>query len=80
MRCLVQVMVLVGCLLACVNHQGSFYPEAELWRPRLFYITLAIFVALLAYERTPKRTWIWLFFVNIYPFLIAGLFTAVSST
>ena len=51
----------------------GFYPEAELWRPRLFYITLAIFVALLAYERTPKRTWIWLFFVNIYPFLIAGL-------
>ncbi|MGC9460426.1 amino acid ABC transporter permease, partial [Vibrio genomosp. F10] len=51
----------------------GFYPEAELWRPRLFYITLAIFVGLLAYEKTPKRTWIWLFFVNVYPFLIAGL-------
>lgn len=29
----------------------GFYPEAELWRPRLFYATLAIFVALLAYEK-----------------------------
>ncbi len=51
----------------------GFYPQAELWRPRLFYATLAIFVALLAYERTPKRLWIWLFFVNIYPFIAAGL-------
>ncbi|EPG0609666.1 amino acid ABC transporter permease [Vibrio fluvialis] len=51
----------------------GFYPQAELWRPRLFFATLAIFIALLAYEKTPKRTWIWLFFVNIYPFLMAGL-------
>ncbi|RJX72845.1 amino acid ABC transporter permease [Vibrio sinensis] len=51
----------------------GFYPQEELWRPRFFYITLAIFTALLAYEKTPKRTWIWLFFVNIYPFIIAAL-------
>ncbi|CAM2946251.1 amino acid ABC transporter permease [Vibrio rarus] len=51
----------------------GFYPEAELWRPRLFYATLALFIAALMYEKTPKRTWIWLFFVNIYPFLIAAL-------
>ena len=51
----------------------GFYPTAELWRPRLFYATLAIFVALLAYEKTPKRTWIWLIFVNIYPFFAAAL-------
>ncbi len=51
----------------------GFYPESELWRPRLFYFTLAIFVAALMYEKTPKRTWIWLFFVNIYPFMIAAL-------
>ncbi|GAD90354.1 general L-amino acid ABC transporter permease protein AapM [Vibrio halioticoli NBRC 102217] len=51
----------------------GFYPEAELWRPRLFYATLAIFIAALMYEKTPKRTWIWLFFVNIYPFMIAAL-------
>ncbi|MPW35719.1 amino acid ABC transporter permease [Vibrio sp. B1Z05] len=51
----------------------GFYPEAELWRPRLFYATLAIFIAALIYEKTPKRTWIWLFFVNIYPFIIAVL-------
>ncbi|MDG3088077.1 amino acid ABC transporter permease [Vibrio hannami] len=51
----------------------GFYPEAELWRPRLFYATLAIFIAALMYEKTPKRTWIWLFFVNIYPFIIAAL-------
>lgn len=51
----------------------GFYPETQLWRPRLFYITLAIFVALLMYEKTPKRGWLFLFFVNIYPFLIAAL-------
>ncbi|MGF1776015.1 amino acid ABC transporter permease [Vibrio nomapromontoriensis] len=51
----------------------GFYPEAELWRPQLFYATLAIFVALLAYEGTPKRLWIWLFFVNIYPFIAGAL-------
>ncbi|GAB7220142.1 amino acid ABC transporter permease [Vibrio comitans] len=51
----------------------GFYPEAELWRPRLFYATLAVFVAALMYEKTPKRTWIWLFFVNVYPFIIAAL-------
>ncbi|GEA60893.1 amino acid ABC transporter permease [Vibrio comitans] len=51
----------------------GFYPEAELWRPRLFYATLALFVAALIYEKTPKRTWIWLFFVNVYPFIIAAL-------
>ena len=51
----------------------GFYPQEELWRPRLFYATLAIFTVLLAYEKTPKRLWIWLFFVNIYPFIIAAL-------
>ncbi|ALR15462.1 MULTISPECIES: amino acid ABC transporter permease [Vibrio] len=51
----------------------GFYPEAELWRPRLFYISLAILTALVAYEKTPKRMWIWLFLVNVYPFLVAGL-------
>ncbi|MFC1237478.1 amino acid ABC transporter permease [Vibrio sp. F74] len=51
----------------------GFYPLEELWRPQIFYATLAIFIALLVYERTPKRTWIWLVFVNIYPFFVAAL-------
>lgn len=51
----------------------GFYPQEELWRPQLFYFSLAVFMALLAYEKTPGRTWIWLFFVNIYPFIIAAL-------
>ncbi len=51
----------------------GFYPTTELWRPRLFFFTLALFVALLAYEKTPKRGWIWLVFVNIYPFFAALL-------
>ncbi|MGR5140593.1 amino acid ABC transporter permease [Photobacterium sp. DNB23_23_1] len=51
----------------------GFYPQEELWRPQLFYFTLAILITLLAYEKTPGRTWIWLFFVNMYPFIIAGL-------
>lgn len=51
----------------------GFYPAAELWRPKLFYAMLAVFVALLAYEKTPKRAWIWTFFITIFPFLAAGL-------
>ncbi|GAL08657.1 glutamate aspartate transport system permease protein GltK [Photobacterium aphoticum] len=51
----------------------GFYPTAELWRPKLFYASLAVIIALLAVERTPGRLWIWLFFVNIYPFLMAAL-------
>ncbi|MDO6542293.1 amino acid ABC transporter permease [Photobacterium sanguinicancri] len=51
----------------------GFYPSDQLWRPQLFYFTLAIFIALLAIESTPGRKWIWLFFVNIYPFFAAIL-------
>lgn len=51
----------------------GFYPEAELWRPKFFYLTLAILVALMAYEKTPKRTWIFIFFGSLYPILMAGL-------
>jgi general L-amino acid transport system permease protein len=51
----------------------GFYPEAELWRPKLFYATLAILVGLLAYEKTPKRSWLFLFAVTAYPVLVGGL-------
>ncbi|WP_413111467.1 amino acid ABC transporter permease [Thaumasiovibrio sp. DFM-14] len=51
----------------------GFYPSEELWRPKLFYATLAVIIGLLAYERTPRRGWIWLFFVNIYPFFAVWL-------
>lgn len=51
----------------------GFYPEAELWRAKLFFGLLAVFVALLAYEHTPKKFMIWLVFVNIFPFFAAGL-------
>ncbi|MCL4125577.1 UNVERIFIED_CONTAM: hypothetical protein GTU68_043491 [Idotea baltica] len=51
----------------------GFYPTEELWRPQLFYGLLAIFVALLAYEHTPKKVAIWLVFVNIFPFFAAFL-------
>ncbi|KMV28755.1 amino acid ABC transporter permease [Photobacterium swingsii] len=51
----------------------GFYPSDQLWRPQLFYFTLAIFIALLAIESTPGRKWIWLVFVNIYPFFAAIL-------
>ncbi len=50
----------------------GFYPAAELWRPKLFYAMLAVFVALLAYEKTPRRFAIWMVFVNIFPF-VAGV-------
>ncbi|SIO93871.1 amino acid ABC transporter permease [Vibrio spartinae] len=51
----------------------GFYPESELWRPQLFYATLAILVALLAYPKTPKRGWLALFTLTVYPLLMTGL-------
>ncbi len=51
----------------------GFYPESELWRPKLFFASLAILVALLAYDKTPKRAWIFLFGITVYPFLTAEL-------
>ncbi len=51
----------------------GFYPEAELWRPKLFYTTLAVLVALLAYSKTPKRSWVFLFAITVYPIAIGGL-------
>ncbi len=41
----------------------GFYPQEELWRPKLFYAILAIFTGALIYERTPKRGWILLLFI-----------------
>jgi len=55
------------------QYMYGFYPDSEIWRPRLFFATLAVLVALVAYDKTPKRTWIWLFMVNIYPFMMAAL-------
>ncbi|SHO56431.1 amino acid ABC transporter permease [Vibrio quintilis] len=51
----------------------GFYPEADLWRPELFYATLAILIGLLAWDKTPKRGWICLFTITLYPILMAGL-------
>ncbi len=51
----------------------GFYPTEELWRPQLFYFTLAIIVPLMAYEKTPKRSWLFIFFGSLYPVLIGGL-------
>ncbi len=51
----------------------GFYPQAELWRPRLFFASLAILILLLAYEKTPKKAGIWTFFITVYPCLIATL-------
>ncbi|RXJ71710.1 amino acid ABC transporter permease [Veronia nyctiphanis] len=51
----------------------GFYPESELWRPQLFYAMLAIFVGLLAYEKTPHRTLIWLVFILPFPIFTAYL-------
>ena len=51
----------------------GFYPSDQLWRPRLFYATLALLVAMLAYEKMPARRWIFAFFIGVYPFIIAGL-------
>ncbi len=47
----------------------GFYPAEELWRPKLFYAILAIFVSLLVYEKTPKRPWILLLFVIAFPLM-----------
>lgn len=51
----------------------GFYPTEELWRPQLFYGTLAILVALLMYDKTPYKRWIGTFAISAYPILIATL-------
>jgi general L-amino acid transport system permease protein len=51
----------------------GFYPDEELWRPQFFFATLAILVGLLAYNKTPKRGWIFLFTVTVYPIFIGEL-------
>lgn len=51
----------------------GFYPSDQLWRPQLFYATLAVFISLLAINKVPGKLWIWLIFVNIYPFFAAAL-------
>ncbi len=55
------------------QYMYGFYPTAELWRPRLFYATLAILIVAVAYEKTPKRLWIGVFMIFIYPVLMAYL-------
>ncbi|MDD1784416.1 amino acid ABC transporter permease [Enterovibrio sp. ZSDZ35] len=51
----------------------GFYPQDELWRPQLFYAILAIFTGLLIYEKTPKRGWILLLFVVVFPLMTTFL-------
>ncbi|MBF9000403.1 MULTISPECIES: amino acid ABC transporter permease [Vibrio] len=51
----------------------GFYPADQLWRPRVFFTTLAILIGLLAWEKTPGRKWIFAFFVFIYPFIMGAL-------
>jgi general L-amino acid transport system permease protein len=55
------------------QYMFGFYPASQLWRPELFYGSLAVLVALIAYNKTPKRLWICIFTITIYPILIAGL-------
>ncbi len=57
----------------------GFYPAAELWRPRLFFFTLALFVALLAYEKTSKRGWFGWFSLTSIPSSLPYFFMVVSS-
>ena len=51
----------------------GFYPRQELWRPELFYFSLAILTLLLANEKTPKRMWIGGFTLTIYPMIVTLL-------
>ena len=65
----------VGCLSVYVGISScsAFIQRQNCGRPKLFYWTLAILVVLMAYEKTPKRTWIFVFFGSAYPILMAGL-------
>ncbi len=51
----------------------GFYPDEELWRPKVFFTILAAITGLLIYEKTPKRGWILLLFVVGFPFLTVFL-------
>lgn len=47
----------------------GFYTPAERWRVNLVLVVFAIGIALLAYERTPKRQWIGFFMLFVFPIL-----------
>ncbi|RRJ83741.1 amino acid ABC transporter permease [Aestuariirhabdus litorea] len=54
----------------------GFYPEAEIWRINLLFALFALLIAALVIERTPRRGWIALFTLTVFPviafFLLYG--------
>ncbi len=45
----------------------GFYPEAEHWRINLLFLLLAALLGAMIYEKTPKRGWIALFTLVVFP-------------
>lgn len=51
----------------------GFYPEAERWRPNLFFAVLALIIAALVYHRIPAKGRIAAAAVTVFPWLAAWL-------
>lgn len=52
----------------------GFYPSSEYWRPLLAFGLLAFLLAWLLIERTPKKGWVGLFTILVYPIIAYILF------
>ncbi len=48
----------------------GFYPQTEYWRVNWVYLLTALQVLALVYPKTPKKTYLSLFFFVIYPFIV----------
>jgi len=51
----------------------GFYPEDQLWRPWLFFISLAVFILWLFIESMPYRKYVLVFVLIPYPLLVTAL-------
>ena len=47
----------------------GFYPDGEQWRVNALYVMLALLIAALVYEPTPKKGWIAAFTLLIFPII-----------
>lgn len=52
----------------------GFYPESEYWRINLAFGLLAVLLVLLNVNRVPKKSWIALFSLTVYPVICFYLF------
>ena len=52
----------------------GLYPEAEQWRVNLAFLLLIVSAAPLFVDKTPKKRWIVIYLLTLYPLIAHGLF------